>query len=325
MTTVSDGLFQWGGVPVGSGYVAEVGKAWFVKPSTGNDGNSGSSPNAALKTLATALSKATANKDEVVYLIAESNTAGSTTDYQAATLDWNKDGVHLVGVGASPMIGSRARIGQLSTVKTIDTLFKLSANNCYIANLEIFQGVATSTATTPVAMQVTGQRNKIANCQISGIGDTSMDVAGARSLLLTAAAENEIVHCYIGLDTVIRATAAAEVELAGAATRNRFSDCHFESYTSNASMLMVTIAAAMDRFTIFKDCIFNNVLNISSATAMTAALSGAAINGVVLIKDSMFAGFTNITAADNSRVQVLGLNGLATGHLISIAQGVDVT
>lgn len=325
MTTVSDGLFQWGGVPVGSGYVAEVGKAWFVKPSSGSDGNSGRSPSASFKTLAKALSVATAGKDEVVYLIAESNTASSTTDYQAATLDWNKDGVHLIGIGASPMIGSRSRIGQLSTVKTIETLFKVSANNCLISNLEIFQGVATSTATAPVAMEVTGQRNKIVNCQISGIGDTSMDAAGARSLLLTAAAECEFIHCYIGLDTVIRATAAAEVGLVGAATRNRFEDCHFESYTSNAAMLMVTIAAAMDRFTVFKDCIFHNVQNISSATAMTAGFSSAATNGTVLVKDSMFTGITQITAADNTKVQVLGLNGLATGHLISISQGVDAT
>lgn len=323
MTTVSDGLYQFGGVPVG-GYAASVGKAWFVKPYSGSDGNSGRSPQQAFKTLAKALAKATADKDEVVYLIAESNTAANTTDYQSTTLDWNKDGVHLIGIGASPMIGSRARIAQLSTVLTIDTLFKLSADNCLIANLEIFQGVASSTAVTPVAMEITGQRNKIVNCQISGIGNSSMDVAAARSLKLNAAAENIMEGCYIGLDTIIRATAAAEVELTGAVTRHIFKDCFFNTYTSAASFLMFKIAAAMDRFTLLDRCIINAAANITSATAPTAVMDAAAINGQVLIKDSMVNNFTNVAGADASRIRVLGLNGLATGNLISIAQGVDV-
>lgn len=322
MTTVSDGLYQYGGVPVGGMFTP--GRAIFVRPSTGSDGDNGKSPNKAVKTLSKALSLATANKGDVVYLIAESNTAASTTDYQSATLDWNKDGVHLIGVDAGPYIGQRARIAQLSTVKTIDTLFKLSANNCLIKNVEIYQGVATSTATTPVAMEITGQRNLIENCQISGMGDTSMDVAAGRSLKLTAAAENTFRNCYVGLDTSIRATAAAECELSGACTRNIFDKCIFNSYTSNSSMLMFTIAATMDRFTFFRDCAFINVLNITSATAMTAVMDAASINGNVHIMNPYVSGFTNITAADAARVKVLGLDGTATGHLIGISAAVDV-
>jgi hypothetical protein len=326
MTTVSDGLYQYGGVPVGGMFTP--GRAIFVRPGTGSDGDNGKSPNKAVKTLSKALSLATANVGDVVYLIAESNTASSTTDYQTATLDWNKDGVHLIGIGAGPIIGQRSRIGQDSSTLTIDSLFKISANNCLIKNIEIFQGVSGSTAITPVALEVTGQRNVFDNLQISGMGDgtaaNDMDVAAGRSLKLTAASENIFKNCYIGLDTVIKATAEAECELSGACTRNIFDRCIFNTYTSNANMLMWKIDATMDRFTIFRDCAFINVLNITSATEMTAAFDAASINGNIHILNPYLSGFTNITAADAARVKVLGLDGTATGHLIGISAAVDV-
>jgi hypothetical protein len=159
---------------VGSPFPTQ-GKVFFVKPYSGSDGNSGRSPKKAFKTLVKALASATANQNDVVYLMAEGNSASLTTDYQAAALDWNKDGVHLIGVGSGAMIGGRSRIGQLSTVKTIEDLFTVSADNCFIANIEVFQGVASSTATLERAVVVSGQRNHFVNCQFSGIGDTSMD------------------------------------------------------------------------------------------------------------------------------------------------------
>lgn len=305
-----------------------TGKHFWVKPVSGSDARDGLSPDNAFKTLAKAKAAATANKNDVVFLVAEGNSASATTDYQSTGLDWNKDGVHLIGINAAPSIGQRSRIAQLSTVVTIENLFTVSANNCLIMNIEVFHGVDGSTATAPVAVTVSGQRNRIVNCQFSGIGDgtstNSMDVSGARSLVLSAASENLFVDCYIGLDTLIRATAAAEVELTGACTRNKFLNCHFRTYSSNANMLLIKVAAAMDRFTIFDDCMFTAAQNISSATTITAVFDANSINGEIFVRNPFVSGFTNITAADASRVKVLGLNGLATGHLIGLSQGVDV-
>lgn len=326
LTNFPNGISSFG-API-MPYGMFTGTHFFVKPNSGNDANDGLSPEFALNTLAAALAKATANKNDVVWLIAESNTASATTDYQSTSLDWNKDGVHLIGVNAGPQIGQRSRIAQLSTVVTIETLFKVSADNCLIANIEVFHGVDGSTATTPVAVEVTGQRNVFRNCQFSGMGDSTstntMDVSGARSLLLNGASECLFDSCYIGLDTVIKATAAAEVEIKGSSTRNIFDRCIFNTYTSNASMLMLTINANTDRFVIFRDCAFINVQNITSATAMTALMDANSVNGNIHIINPYLSGFTNITAADASRVKVLGLDGTATGHLIGVSQGVDV-
>jgi len=299
------------------------GNVFFVKPSTGSDGNSGKSPDKALKTLVTALSKCTANQNDVVYFLSEGNTAANTTDYQSTALNWNKDGVHLIGINASSRIGQRSRISQLSTVKTIEALFTISANSCFIANIEVFQGVASSTATAPIAVTVSGQRNKIVNCQFSGIGDVSMDVSGARSLALSGS-ENTFEGCYIGLDTVIRGTAAAEIGLTGSPTRNIFKDCIVSTYTSATGFLPVTVAAGMDRFTIFENCKFLCSANITSAATPAAVFGGSisSINGVIHLVNP-YTNCTQYAAADASRVIALGHNGLATGHLIGIAQGID--
>lgn len=317
MTTVSDGLYQYGGVPVGGMFTP--GRAIFVKPYSGSDANNGKSPAKAVKTLAQALSLATADKGDVVYLIAESNTAANTTDYQATALDWNKDGVHLIGIGAAPMIGQRSRIAQLSTVKTIEDLFTVSADNCLIANIEVYQGVASSTATSPRAMVVSGQRNHIVNCQISGIGDTSHDTAGARSLAVTGA-ENTFENCYIGLDTVIRGTATAEVTI-GNIARTVFKDCIFNTYTSSTTFKIVTYSAP-DRFVLFKDCVLSAINNITSAVAPTGALAAAtSVNGQIMLHNTAVYGCDNVTTADDSKVLVFGAVSAVDSCL---AKGVDI-
>jgi len=148
------------------------GKYIFVKPYSGVNGNDGLTPATAVKTLAYALSLATANQNDVVFLLAESNTAASTTDYQSSNLDWNKDGVHLIGVNNGTMIGQRSRIAPLSTATAFANLFTVSANNCLIANIEFFQGaMATNPSAASTCVTVSGQRNRLVNCQISGIGE----------------------------------------------------------------------------------------------------------------------------------------------------------
>ena len=87
---------------------------------------------------------------------------------------------------------------------------------------------------------------------------------------------------------------------------------------------MVSVATGTDRFAKFLDCDFVAVQNITSAVAPTGAIGITTMNGQVIMKNPYVYGFANITTADNAYVQVLGYNGVATGHLIGIAQGVDV-
>lgn len=308
----------------GGQFPATQGRVIFCKPGTGHDGNDGSTPVKAVKTLVAALTLATAGQNDIVALMYESNTASATTDYQAATLDWNKEGVHLIGIGAGSFLGQRARISNDATVAALAPMFKLSASNCLIQGIEFFQGTPVS-GTTSRAVDVTGQRNVIRRCQISGMGDLTAvaDVAGSRSLLLSGS-ENIFEDCYIGLDTAIRATMTTEVEISAGA-RNIFRRCHFETYTSLSTFKMVSVATGCDRFVKFEDCDFCAVQNVTSAVAPTGLIGITTMNGQVLVRNPMLYGFAQYVTADNAYVQVLGLNGLATGHLIGITQGVDAT
>lgn len=300
MTNFADGLFQFQGVPVP---IVFSGNSYFVKPSTGSDGNSGRTIDEPFKTLAKALSVARANKNDVVYLISESNTAASTTDYQSVALDWNKDGVHLIGINSGAFIGQRSRISNLSTADAIvDGLFILSANNCYISGIEFFQGQAATNPTgASIAVSVTGQRNHFYNCQISGIGHSELDDANSRSLKVSGG-ENYFRNCYIGLNTIIRATAIAEVEVSGGA-RNIFKDCMIDSYTS-LSTFKALLCGSPDRFVLLNNSILNAVQNIAAAVSPTGAINSGSVNGSVLMLGGGVFGYTNVTTADDSKTLV---------------------
>lgn len=298
------------------------GNIFYVRPHGGSDGQDGRSPQTAFKTLTIALSSCVANQNDIVYLMAESNTAANTTDYQAVTLDWNKDGVHLIGVNGGSMIGQRSRISNLSSAVALAPMFKVSANNCYISNIEFFQGTPGS-GTTSICVQVTGQRNVFSNCQISGNGDLTgvTDVSGTRSLKVSGQ-ENLFRHCYIGLDTVLRATQTTEVEILTGA-RNIFENCQFETYTSLSTFKMISVATDTDRFVKFKDCEFIAVQNITSAVAPTGLIGITTMNGQVLLRGTYLYGFAQYVTADNAYVKLLSWDGTATSHIVGIAQSID--
>jgi hypothetical protein len=259
------------------------GRIWHVRPKNGLDTNPGTTPAQAFKTLAAAKAAATANQNDIVLLYAESNTAADTTDYQAATLDWSKDGVHLIGVNAGCNISPRARVAFISTYATASNLFTVSANGCYVANIELFAGVASALPTG--CLNVTGQRNRFENCHIAGIGNDANDIANAYSLRL-AGSENEFVRSTIGLDTIARGTGdCAEIVLAGGA-RNKFVDCDILTFAeANTHQFLKRAAGGSDRFTMFRNCAFINAVQ-SSGVAMLEALdvtAGGNPAGLILL------------------------------------------
>ena len=307
---------------LGSQFLTQ-GRTFFVKPRTGSDGADGKSPRTAFKTRARALAAATANQNDVVYLMAESNTASETTDYQSANLDWNKDGVHLIGVNAGGFMGQRSRIAPLSTVTAFANLFTVSANGCRIENIELFQGAMnTNPSAASTCLTVSGERNHFVNCQISGIGDSTLDDAGSNSLTITGS-ENTFDGCYIGLDTVIRATSVTEVVLSGTPARTLFRDCHFATYTSGSTFKMITVPTGADRWVKFRDCDFVAVQNIAGAVAPTGLIGITTMNGQVLIRNPFLYGFAQFVTTDNNYVRVLGFNGDSTTHLVGLAGNVD--
>lgn len=264
------------------------GNVYFIRPGTGSDGNDGRSPSQALRTVARAHQLMTADQNDVAFLMAESNTAASTTDYQSSTLTWSKDLCHLIGVGAPSYVSQRARIAQTSTATGLTQLMKVTADGCIFKNFSIFHGVAD--ATSLVCLQVTGTRNVFDNVHIAGVGHATMSAAGAASLELEGASENVFRHCVIGVDTIARDADVAEIRLDGDASRNLFEDCTIQGFISAAGYVHVKVedSTGMDRWTIFKNCLFLSE-STNDATAQTEIMSIPAMSqGYIILQDSFY-------------------------------------
>jgi hypothetical protein len=288
------------------------GREIYVKPASGSDGHDGKTPGRAVKTLSKALSLATANNNDIVYLIGEGATGALSTDYLSAALDWNKDGVSLIGYNSGNGISPRSRISWVSgmTASADTVMFTVSANNCYFANLEICNFAAD--ANLAFNCSVTGDRNRFYRCHFAGIGNDTQDAAGAYSLLLSGAEENLFEECLIGLDTVARGTAAnSEILFGSGATRNHFLKCKIITYAEAAGhQFVIAPASSLDRWTLFEDCTFlNQPTGVSSGTTMTEALdvtSGGSPNGAIFCKDCSFFGVGDVEAAASGYVYVHG-------------------
>lgn len=281
-----------GGIPFG-----KSSKTFFVDPVAGLDGNKGTDISRPLKTLSKAHSLCTSGANDVVFMISRTNTSSDTTDYQSAVLTWSKDACHLIGINAGGNVAQRSRIAQLSTATNIDNLFTVSGNNCIIANIHVFHGVAD--ATSKGAVSVSGSRNHFINCHLAGIGHADMDTADNYSLSLSGS-ENLFEGCTIGLDTIARGSAANyEMVFSGGATRNTFKDCSVIGYAESATnyKFLKVAANGIDRWTLFKGCVFMNMpTGIASGTTMNEAFDitgGGSPDGLVLLKDCTLVGATD--------------------------------
>ena len=282
----------------GQGILSQ-GNVWWVRPTNGNDTNDGKSPATAFQTLTAALAAATANQGDVVLLCAESDTAGSTTSYQSTTLNWNKDGVHLIGVNAGALFSCRSRVAFVSTYATASNLFTLSANDCLIQGIEFFAGVTSANPTGCVL--VTGERNVFRKCHIAGIGATTNDIAGAYSLYLNGAQECVFDGCVIGLDTVVRTVAAnSEILVAGASPRNIFQNCIILAQigaTTAHPLVKLSSATAIQGFLLFDKCTFISECTNYATNQASIFVVPALTQGYVMVQNSIANLTDNSTAA----------------------------
>ncbi|MDD4986296.1 MAG: hypothetical protein PHQ43_11015 [Dehalococcoidales bacterium] len=262
------------------------GKVIHVKPYSGSDDNPGDSPTMAFKTLAKALSEATADKNDIVLLYAESNTSASTTDYQSAALDWNKDLVHLIGVGAPTAVSQRARIANTAGAN-ISPVVKFSADGCIVANVQIVNG--DNNAAALLAAEVTGQRNYFKGVHFAGIvGGTTQSAAGAADLKINGGAENVFDSCTIGVDTIARDADATGILFDTNATRNMFRDCVIQAYLSAAGYAHAIIAdgTGIDRWQIFKNCLFMAKSTNKAITQSVVFTIPVISQGAIVLMDS---------------------------------------
>jgi len=321
LTNFPNGITSFGVPVLGTiGGLPFTGNYYFVDPVNGADGNDGT-PELPLKTLYGALAKCTAGNNDVVVLVGDGTAAGSARLSTAlaqsinsaattGTLNWNKNATHLIGVAAPTSVAQRARIAPPTGTYTAatfnsDAFINVTASGCYFANLSVFCGFSTGSASM-IAWTDSGSRNAYSNVNIYGMADAaSAGGANARSLKLNGGGEHTFMNCTLGGDTVARSAANATVELAGGTARNSFIDCVFPFQCSAGTPLGLKVAATgMDRYALFKNCSFINNVG-STSTSMTAlATLAASAGGQVVVKNSMMVGIGEFGSDASSLAQI---------------------
>lgn len=282
-------------------YVASLGlprgplsQAFLVDTVNGSDSNDGESWEAPLKSIEAAFAKCTADRHDTILFL-----ANDTADNPAAAIDWNKDYTHLVGIGCElPGVGQRCRIVGTAALD-LSQVITFSATGCIVKNVQIYNG--NDAAADSGAAIVSGSRNYFENVMFAGMAHATPGArAGCYSLSLTGS-ENAFKRCSIGLQTIIRAQANAELLISGTdCMRNKFIQCELLSWSVTAGKLLVKFAAgSVPWSTQFEDCLFNN-LDMTAGGADGASIDNAigdsstAKHHIILRGNNTFVGCTGI-------------------------------
>jgi len=311
------------------------GNIFHVRPKNGLDANTGRSTVQAAKTLAAVVAATlgsagdgglVADQNDTVRLYAESNTAANTTDYQLATLDWSKDGTHLVGICAGGPYNKRARIAWATAAASASDipLFKLSANNCYLANLSLAVGHAD--ANLSFGMQVTGDNHLIENVDIAFPTNAANDVAGAYALKLDGCDQTEFRNGTIGSFTTDLGGAANQLLLVtGGCSMVKFVNYDFimriSSNTNSPFVRLVDTNAIGFGCLWFENCRFIAV-SVNNAHAQTGAFkctAAQAAGRIVLTNCTTNAGKWD---ADDLNMILNGCTALPIGDTAGVALAV---
>lgn len=270
MTTHQDLVYMLGGVPIapGLGDVSLAGGKWyFCDPTHGHADGEGREPGDASTSLANMFSLLRDGYHDGVVLVGKASAYAPT-----AAINWNKSYAHLIAAdNGLPGMGQRSRIVN-TAANDLAVLFTLAGSGCLIKGIQFFDGK--DKAENGACVLVTGDRNHLVNCFIAGMGDATAlgpaTRAGSYSLKL-AGAENTVTRSTIGLDTVVRSAANAELIVAGA--RNRINGSEIRSNSVTAGKFLVTIDNTLDlRDVQFNDTLFFNYSE-NWATGITDAIN----------------------------------------------------
>jgi hypothetical protein len=244
---------------------AKDSKVFIVDTEQGSDSNLGTSFDKPLLTLEAAYALCTADRHDTVLFVAR-----DTADNPAATITWNKDYTHLIGVGCElPGVGQRCRVVFADAITHVGITF--ASNGCIVKNMQFNNEHVTGTA-TGIAV-VTGSRNYFEN--VFFMSPTS-GTAASYSLKVSGS-ENVFRRCTIGQMTNPRTAASYGLWLFGAATclRNKFIGCEFLSWSSVTTHALVYVdaeVAVVPWSTWFEDCLFHNQPNGAASGTLAVAI-----------------------------------------------------
>jgi hypothetical protein len=249
--------------------------------------------------LDTAVSAATSGNNDVIMLLG--------TVHLDATLTWNKDKLHMIGVCAPLMRGKRARISAgTPLVSTYYTpMVSVTGQGCQFYNFGTFYGIADNSAL--ICWADSGGRNSYDNVEFLGFGSTNTAAQTTSRTFVLSGSTGECTfrNCVFGVDTIARTAANYTLEITGGSPRNTFDGCRFECLAtgggSGAAHLLVG-SGGIDRYLDFKNCIFGNSTGSTGSTLTQMFSVHASAGGNINCIQTWFNGATNVETTASNRV-----------------------
>jgi len=270
------------GMPIGG---TVFGNVYFVDYRNGLDTNNGETRDTAFKTLSAAVSAATTNNNDVIFV------DGDSTVVETAMIEITKNRLHIVGCnGPAGHMGNGAKVSLTATAgaTNIATMQNTGVRNTF-SNIKWMNSSTVAEGIYCVAEG--GEFSRYFNCEF--YKDTDLDVTGAAELLNNGDTAM-FYNCTFGstaniiADNKIRPNMLLTATLSGKKCRDGYAEnCLFLSKAGGTEHVAVYGANATDveRMLMFKDCTFlNNPL--SAATPAHAVGFGAAqTQGAVFLKN----------------------------------------
>ena len=311
MSVFPDGLYQFGGAPVGLGYFPALrpnAKVYFVDPANGSDNNGGLKPDEAMDTVAAAYAKTVDKQGDIVFLLGDGSTTGTSRD---AEFTWSNSNTHLIGVTA-PTPNQRARIAPATTATDVDgytPYITVSGSGNVFSNFSLFQGNSEDSKSS-IGIELTGNQNYFHNVSIiTGAHANQGDEASVS--VRVRGDENVFRNCYLGGDTWARGSGIGSViqfgdgSSADEAQRNIFEDCTLTMWADGTDPFFVYVSGLTDiqRWNLFRRC---NFINTGTSTLAAGVSVVGSATGKLFFDNCGFYGVTDVTAADSTYVYMLG-------------------
>jgi len=302
----SYGIPVTGSLPLTLG-AAGVGKIYFVDATNGSDGNTGLSPDQALKTVNQAYSLVTSNNQDIIVL------STNSTHTLSAPLTITKNRLTIIGADfVGRVVQQAAKISTSSTESSAAHVMKNTGVRNTFINLKFIQS-----STNAAALEVVRDGSEGAyyqNCSfVFGVVDNLNQtnayefVAGTDSMTMR--------DCLIGTETLLTSAARSVFYIDQVTTSQEFKsnlikDTIFLISSSSATADMVHVSANTDvLFTnLFDNCRFMASLDSAGGAAVTNAVTSAVslVKGVLNFANPVAFGFTNFCAGTTAHVQTYG-------------------
>ncbi len=276
--------------------------------------------------LSDAYDEAYTNNNDVIVLDAH------TSHKVASMLTVSKNRIHFMGFdgGGQRIENQRTLVSNSGAGAASDTaMVKVTGVGCTFRNIA-FKNNWTVTQNV-YCVDDQGDNLYFENCTFHNLGSAHLTNEASAELRLSGR-DNVYVRCQIGADTLKHTSTAGQVVLVkkqtNAATRVKFVDCYFRTYTNDTTRVFVRVAANgdIDRSITFVRPIFDNfnwdASNGGALLAVCVATPSGLVSGGINMFDVMSngKGATDIATAGvgNKGVWITGVSPTAGTAGISV-------